>query len=117
MNAKYDLEKIISLLLISCVSAGLILILAGLTLSGGKVANSEGYIPSSLIDWVAHGVSNGAPRALVSLGVALILLTPFLRTVFSLVWFILNKDRVYIAITGAVAIVLLLAIFGFISVF
>jgi uncharacterized membrane protein len=117
MNAKSDLEKIISLLLISCVSAGLILIVAGLALSGGKVANSEGYNPSSLIDWVAHGVSNGAPRALVSLGVAFILLTPFLRTVFSLVWFILNKDRVYIAITGAVAIVLLLAIFGFISVF
>lgn len=40
-----------------------------------------------------------------------------MRTVLSLVWFILIKDRVYIAITGAVAIVLLLAIFGFITVF
>jgi len=117
MNIKNNLEKTISLLLVFCVSAGLALILVGLTLADEDAIIHEAYAPSSLVDWIVHSFREEAPMTLVYLGVFLILITPFLRTVLSLIWFILNKDLIYIAITGIVVTTLLLAMFGYISIF
>ena len=58
------------------------------------------------IDTLAHG------RALIQLGLVLLILTPIARVAFSLVAFILERDWIYVAVS---AIVLGLLLYSFTS--
>ena len=54
----------------------------------------------------------GEGRAIIQAGVLLLIATPIARVVFSIIGFILEKDRLYIIITLIVLCVLLYSIIG-----
>jgi uncharacterized membrane protein len=47
-----------------------------------------------------------APEAVIQLGLLILIATPVARVIFSLVGFVLERDRVYVAITLAVLAIL-----------
>jgi uncharacterized membrane protein len=55
---------------------------------------------------VLAAVGRGDPRALIQLGLVLLIATPVARVAFSLVGFVMERDRVYVALTAIVLIVL-----------
>lgn len=54
----------------------------------------------------------GDGRAIIEIGLLLLIATPVLRVAFSLVAFALEKDRLYVALTLVVLVILLLSLFG-----
>lgn len=51
-------------------------------------------------------------KGIIQLGVAVLIATPVLRVFFSLIGFILEKDRLYIGITLIVLTMMMISIFG-----
>lgn len=62
------------------------------------------------------GILSGAaafrPSEIIQLGALLLIATPILRIAFSLVGFVLEKDKLYIGITLLVLLVMMTSIFG-----
>lgn len=73
------------------------------TLTAGAV-----HYPNHLGD-VLQGVRNGRGQAIVMAGLLLLIATPVARVAFSIVVFIIERDRLYVAITAAVLTVLLIS--------
>jgi uncharacterized membrane protein len=67
--------------------------------------------PTSL-PGVWYGLAHGDPRAIVALGLVLLLATPVVRVAVSIIAFAVSRDRLYVAIT---ALVLAILIFSFLS--
>jgi uncharacterized membrane protein len=61
---------------------------------------------------IVSGAARLDGRSLIMLGLLLLIATPVARVCFSLVVFIAQRDRVYVAITLVVLSVLLFALFG-----
>ena len=113
-------EEVISYLLRAGVLMSALLVLAGgvifLVRHGAEVPDYKTFRgePEELrtvrgllsIDTLAHG------RALIQLGLVLLILTPIARVAFSLVAFILERDWIYVAVS---AIVLGLLLYSFTS--
>lgn len=57
----------------------------------------------------------GDGRAVIEIGLLLLIATPVMRVVFSMVAFALEKDRLYVALTLIVLVILLLSLFGRVS--
>lgn len=57
----------------------------------------------------------GDGRAIIEIGLLLLIATPVLRVAFSLVAFALEKDRLYVLLTLIVLVILLLSLFGRVS--
>lgn len=51
-------------------------------------------------------------RAVIQFGILILIATPVLRVIFSFIGFIVEKDRIYIVITGIVVAILLYSLFG-----
>jgi uncharacterized membrane protein len=51
-------------------------------------------------------------RAVIQFGILILIATPVLRVIFSFIGFIVEKDRIYIVITGIVLAILLYSLFG-----
>jgi uncharacterized membrane protein len=51
-------------------------------------------------------------RAVIQFGILILISTPVLRVIFSLTGFAIEKDRVFVIITGVVLIVLLYSLLG-----
>lgn len=65
------------------------------------------------IGGIVRGVVALDSRAVVQLGLVLLIATPIARVVFSLVAFLLQRDRLYVVITSVVLAVLLFSlVFG-----
>ncbi len=62
---------------------------------------------------VLGGVLALDPRAVIQLGLLLLIATPIVRVAFSLVAFIRQRDRTYVVITAIVLAVLLYSLTGF----
>ena len=58
------------------------------------------------------GVLAREPKALMQLGLMILVATPLARVAFSVVGFALERDRLYVALTLAVLALLLLGLFG-----
>ncbi|RKR80354.1 putative membrane protein [Mucilaginibacter gracilis] len=58
------------------------------------------------------GVRHFQAPAIIQLGVVILIATPILRIAFSLLGFVLEKDKMYILITTIVLTVMLASIFG-----
>ena len=119
--ADADIEKIVGLQLRYGV------IIASLIVLAGGIAylfqHGQGAIPPyhtfvgesagfTTFSQILKGVANGQSKGIVQFGVVVLIATPILRIAFSLVGFILEKDRLYIAITAIVLSVMLFSIFG-----
>ena len=64
---------------------------------------------------VLQSAWHGDGRAIIEIGLLLLIATPVLRVAFSLVAFALEKDRLYVALTLIVLVILLLSLFGRVS--
>ncbi len=62
---------------------------------------------------IIGGVRALDPRAVIQLGLLLLIATPVARVAFSLVAFIRQRDRTYILITSIVLLLLLYSLLGF----
>jgi uncharacterized membrane protein len=61
---------------------------------------------------ILEGFLGFQPRAIIQLGVLVLIATPILRIAFSLVGFVLEKDKLYIVITSIVLCIMLVSMFG-----
>jgi len=70
--------------------------------------------PSKLKDLVLIGRNAFSfyGRDVIQMGLLILIATPFLRVLFSLIGFAIEKDCIYVFITGIVLVVLSFSIFG-----
>ncbi|MBB5397494.1 DUF1634 domain-containing protein [Mucilaginibacter sp. AK015] len=61
---------------------------------------------------VIHGVFALRGRAIIQMGIILLIATPIIRVAFSAVGFIIEKDRLYTAITFIVLLIILISAFS-----
>lgn len=120
-TADHDIEQFIGLQLRFGVLLSSFIVLAGgllyLTQSGNLalphyqlfIGEKAGLTTGRQI-W--HGVTGMQAKGIIQFGVAVLIATPILRILFSLIGFILEKDRLYIGITMVVLSVMMISIFG-----
>jgi uncharacterized membrane protein len=73
-----------------------------------RLTSPGAALPHSLRD-VIEGVRIWRGQAVVALGLTMLILTPILRVAVSIIAFVIERDRVFIAVTSAVLAVLLLS--------
>ena len=93
---------------VAIVGAILVLIQHG---SAAPAFMEFGAAPDHLtsIAGILRGVREMRSESIVQLGIVLLIMTPMLRVAFTLVAFVLQRDRVYVAIT---TLVLALLVYG-----
>jgi uncharacterized membrane protein len=84
---------------------------------GARVANYGTFVGETAeftsIGGIVRGVLALDSRAVVQLGLVLLIATPIARVIFSLVAFLLQRDRLYVVITSIVLAVLVFSlVFG-----
>lgn len=113
MGPRHSINAGLSRVLIAGVWAAALLCLGGLIFAASRGEAHPPFKPFSPVAGLASPGSIFAKalamdaRGLMALGVLVLIATPVLRVGFSLVAFILERDRVYIAVT-----VLVLALLG-----
>ncbi|HEY1807822.1 MAG TPA: DUF1634 domain-containing protein [Acidobacteriaceae bacterium] len=60
---------------------------------------------------IVRGVGSGDPRSIIMLGLLVLIATPVARVGMCLVGFFLERDRLYVAVSGAVLLILLYSLF------
>jgi uncharacterized membrane protein len=70
--------------------------------------------PSDLrtVGGIAHGAMAGQGRAIIQLGLLLLIATPVARVAFSIFGFAAGRDRLYVAFTLVVLAILLFSLIG-----
>jgi uncharacterized membrane protein len=119
--ADTDIEKIVGLQLrYGVIIASSIVLIGGIAY---LFQHGQGAIPPyhtfvgesagfTTFSQIINGVVKGQSKGIVQFGVMVLIATPILRIAFSLVGFILEKDRLYIIITAVVLSIMLFSIFG-----
>ena len=74
----------------------------------GTLTRGEAHYPSSIVT-VARGVRDGRGQAIVMAGLLLLIATPVARVAFSIAVFLIERDRLYVAITSAVLLILMVS--------
>ncbi len=77
----------------------------------GALTEPGAHFPSTIAD-VLTGVRRGSGQATVMAGLLLLIATPVARVAFSIVIFTIERDRLYVVITTAVLLILLV---GFVT--
>lgn len=108
----------ISTLLRWGVRASLVLVVVGTLISFAfdgvssqtlnQLSGEAATFPLS-VRWLARALESGEGRALIVLGLLLLIATPVLRVLLSLVVFVRQRERVYVLITAVVLMLLLLS--------
>lgn len=119
--ADHDIEVIVGTLLrYGVMTASIIVLLGGVyfLIQHGQspVPSYHHFVGESIGYTTFTGIVDGASalqaKAIVQLGVMVLIATPILRILFSLIGFTLEKDKLYIGITLLVLCVILLSTFG-----
>lgn len=113
-----NLEIAISVILRTGVSiAGGVVLLGGIVYllrHSGQPVNYRHFIGEPAANRQIGGIIAGTlafqGRSIIQLGVVLLIATPIVRVAFSLVGFVLEGDRAYVAITAIVLAVLIYAL-------
>jgi len=120
-TADQDIEKLIGYLLrYGVITASLIVFVGGIIYLhqyqhssipayNTFVGERAGF---TTIRQIISGVGTFNAKGIIQLGVLVLIATPILRIFFSLIGFILEKDRLYILITFVVLSVMMFSIFG-----
>jgi uncharacterized membrane protein len=74
----------------------------------GRLTGPEAVFPHT-VPAVLHGAALHQGQAIVMIGLLLLIATPVARVAFSIVVFALQHDRLYVAITTAVLILLMIS--------
>ena len=115
-----QLDNTIGLLLRTGVSVSAAVVLAGgvlyLARHGQTLPDYRSFHgePSTLrnISGVISGVFSGSARAIIQLGLLLLIATPVARVVLGVTGFLRERDYLYTAITIIVLLLLLFSLFG-----
>ena len=113
-------EKLLGKLLLTGVMiSGLVVFIGGvlyLLRYGRDPVHYENFDPQQVglhrIAEAGKFASRGDGRAIIEIGLLLLIATPVMRVVFSMVAFALEKDRLYVVLTLIVLAVLLLSLLG-----
>ena len=119
-DSEHRLENVIGNLLRVGVVSATIVVFAGAIwhlLSGGSQLFAHTAFhgePSELknIGEIVAGAMSGSGKGLIQLGLLILLATPVARVVLSLVGFGIQRDRMYVLITGIVLVVLSFSLLG-----
>lgn len=110
-HTAFSMSKVIGWILQGGVIISSAVICVGLVLAlihSGQLASKQTLVfPHTLAD-VWSGLLIGQPQSVIALGLLLLLATPVVRVVASIVAFALEHDRRYVVITTVVLLVLLL---------
>jgi uncharacterized membrane protein len=112
------IERMVSRLLLTGVLLSGSVVLAGgiyfLVRHGSEPANYHRFASQPSIDRMLGKIVKGAvdlrARSVIQLGILLLIATPIARVAFSLVAFLLERDRLYVAITALVLAILLVSL-------
>ena len=109
------LQLVVSKLLISGVILSAVAVLTGavgfLIVHGDAAADYRSFhgVPANLrsVPGILHAAATLDWRAVIQLGLLLLIATPVVRVGFSLVAFAMEKDRAYVVLTAGVLAILL----------
>ncbi|MCJ8209216.1 DUF1634 domain-containing protein [Mucilaginibacter sp. RS28] len=119
--ADQDIEQLIGKLLrYGVVTASTIVLIGGILL---LIQHGQGQVPSyhrfagesdsyTTFKGIVSGAISLQAKGIIQLGVIVLIATPIMRIAFSLVGFILEKDKMYILITLIVLCVMLFSTIG-----
>ncbi|WP_293783801.1 DUF1634 domain-containing protein [uncultured Pedobacter sp.] len=116
-----DVEKIVGKLLrFGVITASLVVLLGGILflVQNGNESRPDYHIFKGeendfiTFDGIFKGLFTFRPMAIIQFGVLLLIITPILRIIFSLVAFLLEKDKLYVVITLIVLAIILGSTFG-----
>ncbi|MFT3824797.1 MAG: DUF1634 domain-containing protein [Chitinophagaceae bacterium] len=72
----------------------------------------EDHSTAAILKDVWEGIMGGHGKAMIKLGVILLFATPIMRVLFSLIGFIMEKDKLYIVITLIVLMIIFVSVRG-----
>lgn len=119
--ADTDIEQFIGLQLrYGVIIASLIVFIGGLAylnqFGGAAIPPYHQFVGTkagfTTIAEISAGLSHMNAKGIIQLGVLVLIATPILRIAFSLIGFVLEKDKLYIGITMVVLAVMMVSIFG-----
>jgi uncharacterized membrane protein len=117
----HDIEVIVGTLLrYGVMTASAIVLLGGTYFlfqhGESPVPSYHRFVGESIGYTTFSGILNGVfalqAKGIIQLGVIVLIATPILRILFSLIGFVLEKDKLYVGITLVVLCVILLSTFG-----
>ncbi|AMQ00037.1 Membrane protein [Pedobacter cryoconitis] len=120
----YDMQQLIGQVLrYGVLISGLVAIIggiwylfqqgSGLPDYGTFHGEGEGY---TSLPGIIKGLGQGSAKEIIQLGVVILIATPILRIVFSLVAFGMERDKLYVLITLIVLSIILFSTFGGLSI-
>jgi uncharacterized membrane protein len=121
LSADQDIEQLIGLQLrLGVVTASLIVLTGGLIYLKQSAALAVPYYHSftgtkagfTTLGEIFKGAYTANAKGIIELGIVVLIATPILRVAFSLVGFIIEKDKLYIWITLTVLAIMMVSIFG-----
>ena len=74
----------------------------------GRLTAPESHFPNTISEVIA-GVRHGSGQAIMTVGLLVLIATPVARVALSVVIFMIARDRLYVAITTAVFVILMIA--------
>ncbi len=107
------MRLIVSWVLLIGVSLAAALVAIGLAASfvvgwrGSLIGLPATDAPIGSFDHIADGLAALRPQAIAQLGLLVLLATPIVRVLTSLIAFALERDRLYVVLTGIVLAILL----------
>jgi uncharacterized membrane protein len=119
--ADTDIEQFIGLQLrYGVITASLIVFIGGLVylnqFGGLAIPSYHQFVGTkagfTTIAEISTGLHHMNAKGIIQLGVLVLIATPILRIAFSLIGFVLEKDKLYIGITMIVLVVMMVSIFG-----
>jgi uncharacterized membrane protein len=74
----------------------------------GQLTSPGTHFPNTMVE-VVHGVRSGKGQAIMMAGLLILIATPVARVALSVVIFIIERDRLFTAITSAVFAILMIS--------
>ncbi len=116
-----DLEILLSIILITGVLLSLVFLVIGLSLylilEGSRIDLGIEFRYTNLISWIEAVPRMSMYQKLLSIGLIILISTPYIRAITSFIWFMYHRDKKFSLFTLFVIIILTLSILGIIRVF
>jgi uncharacterized membrane protein len=111
----HQVDQVIGRLLQVGVVIATVVVVAGaiglLSAAGGQVMDHRVFVGAAPalrgLGSIAHGAIAGDAASITQLGLVLLIATPIARVALTLVAFLIQRDRLYVALTAVVLVLLL----------
>ncbi|WP_442590566.1 DUF1634 domain-containing protein [Pedobacter sp. AW31-3R] len=120
----YDMQQLIGQVLrYGVLLSGIVAIIGGILYLFQKGSGMPDYVHFSgepagytSLTGIIKGLASGSSTEVIQLGVVILIATPIIRIIFSLISFVLEKDKLYVLITAIVLFIILFSMFGGLSI-